>query len=553
LTAFRAVAALLFLNAVLGFQNWNATPGIRPDWKLAPELVLLWVVLLAVVKAVGTVSRGLVTGLALVCLLLVIGRYVDVTAPVLFGRPVNLYWDLGQIPRFLAVTSQQLPAWQLGLAILGVALVAWALFRALHFALTVAARDAAPLALRSRTALGATIVAVAVVLASTTGVEAARQLVAKPVTPTYLRQADLLVSAFSPARLAVTLPPSPAFDSDLGMLDGVDVKLLFLESYGATLFDNPASRGRLAAPREALAQAIASTGRQVVSAFVRSPTFGGASDLAHLGLLSGMDLTDPFRHDLLLTTGRPTLVDLFRAHGYETFGFYPALSWHWPEAEFYRFDRLVDGPALRYQGPHLGPWWIPDQYSIARFDELHPIGPGTPPRLLFFPTISSHFPFWPVPPYQPDWSRVLSSQPFDEHDVARALAEKIAWADLSPAYVRTIDYTYTWLAGYLRRPSPRDYLLVLIGDHQPVGSVTGPAAPWDVPVHVITSDEQLLQRLTALGFRPGLEPQRPILGAMHELTQVLLDAFDSRLPVAALARRPAGDGDRLPTRSAPAS
>ena len=50
----------------------------------------------------------------------------------------------------------------------------------------------------------------------------------------------------------------------------------------------------------------------------------------------------------------------------------------------------------------------------------------------------------------------------------------------------------------------------------------------DVPVHVITSNAELLRRFTARGFRPGLEPERPVLGAMHEFTQVLLDAFDGR-------------------------
>jgi hypothetical protein len=80
----------------------------------------------------------------------------------------------------------------------------------------------------------------------------------------------------------------------------------------------------------------------------------------------------------------------------------------------------------------------------------------------------------------------------------------------------------------LRRPSPRDCLLILIGDHQPVGSVSGPGASWDVPVHIVTSDANLLRRFEALGFRRGLEPSRPIIGAMHDLTRMLLEAFDGR-------------------------
>jgi hypothetical protein len=218
------------------------------------------------------------------------------------------------------------------------------------------------------------------------------------------------------------------------------------------------------------------------------------------------------------------------------------LSWDWPERRFYAFDRFLDGPALGYRGPHIGFWSIPDQFSIARFDELNPIGPVTPPRFLMFPTITSHIPFRPVPPYQADWSRILSPHPFDDPDVARALAEEIDWTDLPRAYLRTIEYTYNWLAGYLQQPLARNRLLILIGDHQPAGTVTGPGAPWDVPVHLITADAELLKRFEALGFRTGLEPQRPVLGAMHHLTRMLLDAFDGRIETAALAPRDATHG-----------
>lgn len=551
MTALKALAALLFLNAALSFDNWWPTPAVVPDHRLAPEFVALWLVLLVAVRYLGEPSRRLTTALALGYLLLVIGRYLDVTAPALFGRPVNLYWDVGQIPRFLSVASQHLEPWQIaGIGIL-VALFLWGLFVLLRLAVRVAAREAAPLALRSTAALAVTALATALTVANAAGVQATWPLVAKPVTPTYLRQADLLVSALSPERLEAALPPSPAFDSDLAALRGADVSLVFLESYGATVFDEPASLERLAPARAALARAIAASGQQVVSAFVTSPTFGGASDMAHLGLLSGIDLTDPLRHDLLLTTGRPTLLDLFRARGYETFGFYPALSWDWPERRFYAFDRFLDGPGLGYRGPHFGLWWIPDQYAIARFEELNPIGPDTPPRFLLFPTITSHIPFRPVPPYQPDWARLLSDHPFDDAAVARSLADEIDWTDLPPAYLGTIEYTYTWLAGYLSRPPPRHRLLILIGDHQPAGSVTGPGAPWDVPVHVVTADAGLLERLEALGFRPGLEPQRPVLGPTHRLTRILLDAFDGRLATTKLPGREASHGNSVAIAGAP--
>jgi hypothetical protein len=524
----KALAALLLLNALLSFENWWPTPAIKPDTRLAPDFVLMWCVLLLVVKIGGMPGRRMLGGLSIAYLLLVVGRYADVTVPALFGRPVNLFWDGHQIPILMAVLLRKLPLWQpIGL-VLGVALLFWLLHRILHAAITVAARDAAPLALQSKATLGLTAVGIALSLANLAGVRATWPIISKPVIPTYLRQADLLLTAFSPVRLEAALPPSPAFESDLAPLKGADVLLIFLESYGSMVFDNPDAHRRLAASRDALARAIESSGRQAVSAIVRSPTFAGGSELAHLGLLSGIELNDPFRHDLLLTTRRPTLVSLFRRRGYQTFGLYPALSWDWPERAFYGFDTFYDGRDLGYGGPHFGYWWIPDQFALARFDQMHPLRPDSPPRLLFFPTITSHIPFRPTPPYQPDWPRVLEAAPFDEASLARSLADKPDWLNLYPAYLKSIDYTYTWLAGYLEQRRPRDYLMILIGDHQPASSVSGPDASWDVPVHVISSNRELLRRFTARGFRPGLEPAGAALGAMHDLTRVMLDVLDGK-------------------------
>jgi hypothetical protein len=44
-------------------------------------------------------------------------------------------------------------------------------------------------------------------------------------------------------------------------------------------------------------------------------------------------------------------------------------------------------------------------------------------------------------------------------------------------------------------------------------------------VHVITSRRAVLDRLQVYGFREGLTPKRPVIGRMHRLLPVLLDAF----------------------------
>jgi hypothetical protein len=144
---------------------------------------------------------------------------------------------------------------------------------------------------------------------------------------------------------------------------------------------------------------------------------------------------------------------------------------------------------------------------------------------VVFPTSTTHAPFGPVPPYQPAWSRVLTRDAYDPADVARAMAINPDLANLGPSYVRAMAYEYRSIAGYLRQRSD-DAVLIVIGDHQPPAAVSGKDAPWHVPVHVIGRREKVLDALRERGFRPGVQPQRPSIGPMHQLTPVLLDAFD---------------------------
>ncbi len=532
-TGLAVAAAVALLNGLLSFNPWWPTPAIVPDHRLAPEFVWTWVLLLAWTARRGTPGRVALALLAGAYALLVIGRYIDVMVPALFGRSLNVYWDVPQIPRFLWVTAQERPVWQLAAAVVAVVAGLAALHALLRWALGVLARVAAPVALRHRGVQAATLAAVVLVLANHAGVQATWPVVSRPVLPTYWKQAELLATAASPERLARALPRAEALDAALAAppgtalaaLRGRDVYIVFLESVGAVVHDHPVAVRQLAPARAALADAIRASGRHVVSAFVRSPTIGGASDLAHLSLLSGVDLSDPRRHDLLLTTERPTLMSLFRAQGYQTFGLYPAVSWEWPERAYYGFDVYLEGRTLGYRGPGLGPWLIPDQFSIARLEQLHPRRPGDPPRLVFFPTITSHLPFSPVPPYQPDWARVLEPDPFDADELRRSLDEQPDWLNMFPDYVRMVEYTYRWLSGWFAQPEPREAVVVLVGDHQPTANVTGEGVRWDVPVHVVSRDPALLAGFEAAGFAPGLEPPSRSLGGLHDLNAMLVRAF----------------------------
>jgi hypothetical protein len=472
----------------------------------------------------GPPTRRVLTTLAVFFTVLAIGHYGEVTVPALFGRPINLYWDGQHIPAVVAMIAKVAPWWLVTLVVGGLFVAIALVYAALRWAWGRAARGlTVPTERRALAAIGGGIGAL-FLLAPALHLEKA---FASPVLQTFAQQATLLAAALSSGGADKALPPSPALASNLARLRGADVFLVFLESYGAITYDNAAFARALASSRAELAGAVADSKRAVVSAFVESPTFGGASWLAHASLLAGLEVRDPRVYDLLLTTKRTTLVDVFQRRGYRTIALMPGLRQDWPEGSFYGFDQIYGSRELGYAGPEFGWWRIPDQYALAKFDGMEVRQPRRKPLFVFFPTITTHLPFRPTPPYQPDWQRILSDRPFDAETVKVALKQAPAWTNPGPAYVDTLIYMFSYLAGYLRERAPRDLVLILVGDHQPPGTVTGPGASWEVPVHVITGRQELLGPLLDAGFRPGLAPARPAVGPMHELTYTLLRALGS--------------------------
>ena len=556
--------AFALLNTLLTFENRWPGFGVHYVPRLSFELCLAVVVLMGWVAWRGALTARAASVLALGFVALVAVRYADVTAPAVLGRPVNVYWDGRHAVELLRLAAASLPPWQWAAAL--------AAFGAALLLLTLLARAAiATLAQclawrRPRPLLLATVAALTLSFAAYVPDQRdTRWFFALPLAPTLHGQALLLARVLLPTRAEAALGPGPAFDGNLAGLVGpqgpADVLLLFAESYGASTFDLPVLATALAAPRAQLAQAIAAGGRGVVSARVRSPTFGGASWLAHASLLSGLDIADPGHHDLLLASQRPTLVGHFARHGYRTVGWMPGIKRAWPEGAFYGYARLADDAGIGYAGPDFGYWRIPDQAAMALLhaQELERGAPAAEraPRFAVFATSSTHAPFHPLPPFVADWARLGGPAAYAGEDVAAALAAPLAMQKPLPNYLDSMRYQFDWLADYLRHLAPRPLVMVVIGDHQPPALVIGAGASWDVPVHVISDDAALLQRLQARGFVAGLQPPAAPLGAMHVLTALLLQVFDAPAPVPA---RDAPTGDMgpgtlsaLPGPSAPSS
>ncbi|HMF98412.1 MAG TPA: hypothetical protein VKE96_29130 [Vicinamibacterales bacterium] len=516
------VAALALLNASLSFHNIWPTPAIAWSGELSVECAVALLLLALVRQLRGSVPRGLVRLATVAWIAFTIGHYADVTTPALYGRDINLYWDLRYMPDVAAMVAAAAPWWlmaAIGAAVVAVLLLLYVVFR-WAFSRVATALDAP----RTRAAIAGVAAAIVLVFVAQHVTDAipARPEFATPVAATYARQMRLVAGAMS---ASMTLPPSPSFDADLSLTRGADVFLIFIEAYGAVAYERSDIAPYLTAPRAQLDAAVRETGRSAVSAFVESPTFGGSSWLAHISLLSGIEVRDPERNARLMTEKRETVVTTFSRNAYRTVALMPGLRQRWPEGAFYGFDETIGAARLEYGGPEFGWFAIPDQFTLAKFDALEAGRASRPDLFVFYPTISTHFPFSPTPPYQPQWERIFDAHPYDPPSIVRAYAKQPDWTHFAPGYVDAVSYTYATLGGYLRKHRGRDIVMVVIGDHQPAAAVSGEGASWSVPVHVIASRAAILDRLVARRFHAGLTPARPSLGPMHALLPVLLDAF----------------------------
>jgi hypothetical protein len=601
------VVAFGLLNALLTLENLAPGLGVKLSPRLSFDLCLGVLAMTLWVAWRGRLGPRLLGALAAGCTVLVVARYLEVTAAAVYGRPLQLYWDGRHALEVAQLAVAGWPAWQVVMA--GAAVVAGvvALHAVVRWCLATLA-DALrghrprPWVLTAGTALTVSFAVHPYVGHDT------RWFFAMPVGPTLWQQTLTLPTDWAPAWLpalgAQARPPlaaSPRFDGNLAALHGADVLLIFAEAYGATTFDDPVLAAAVAPSRARLSAALAASGRPVVSARVRSPTFGGGSWLAHAALLSGVDTQRPGDHERLLASDRPTLVQHFARHGYRTVAWMPGIQRPWPEGSFYGFERRADAHTLGYEALGFGHWRIPDQAALAllQAQELtdathaepaagaawetvgmarraaradapavstpgasepgHPgdsrtrlgagagvgagvgVGAGTGagagepavprrPRFVVYPTVSSHAPFLPLPPLKDASVDLLSADAYSAADVAAAEAVPVSWLAPRTAYARAIGYTHDWLAAFLAGPARDDLLVIVIGDHQPIASVSGKEASWDVPVHVIGRHPRLLARLEAAGFVRGLEPGAATRGGMHELTPLLVRAFDDPYP-----------------------
>ena len=144
--------------------------------------------------------------------------------------------------------------------------------------------------------------------------------------------------------------------------------------------------------------------------------------------------------------------------------------------------------------------------------------------------ISSHAPWTPLPRLVP-WEQVGDGAIFDgtQRDGA---SKRAVWADRNMTrdhYAKSLDYSLATVGEYLERYAD-DALFIILGDHAPLPIVNGNGGTFDVPIHMVSADRALLDRLGmdhwTDGMRPAPDKQSLPMEAMRSM---LAERFGSTL------------------------
>lgn len=517
--AVSLLVALLLLQAVTvlpwhgDLQAWLAQAR-QPSKDL---MVLLALVLLGAAAGFRRTSAWL----AGFCLwLLALLRPAVEMHPIVFQRP----FELADVEQFPGLIHLLLSRWSVAfqvLAVAGVVLI-WPLLALAFLRITSLARPRSRLvaSLGGAAALGlATWLGAPIRWQWSTATESVEL-----VRGAYQSWLDRdRIAAEIQERIDAGFARMQAAPAELAGLQGVDVHVLVIESYGAIAWRDSRLSARQESLWRELSAQLAANGFASVSGRVHPAVCGGGSWMAHQELFTAVRVPDQRTFDrVLLGRARP-LPHVFRAAGWFTVEAMPAMPEHWPEGDaFYGFDRSLVQADFPYSGHLFAFGHVPDQVVLQQL-LARTVLPADRPLFTVFVSTSSHAPWKETPPFLADWL------PNDGALGAPAATHELSWADvrdgerLFPAYGDSIEYALRSAVGYVCR-LPRPSFVLLLGDHQP--PMPGQDSSFEVPLHVLSNRPDLLPRWRELGFVDG---DRPMAAAksmpLHDLAPTLLRLY----------------------------
>jgi hypothetical protein len=315
----------------------------------------------------------------------------------------------------------------------------------------------------------------------------------------------------------------------LTKLRGKDVVIAFVESYGQVAVQGTSFSADVDTVLRSDTDALTNAGWTSESAFVESPTFGGISWLAHSTLQSGLWVDNQRKYDQLVTSDRFTLSDAFKQSGWHTVADVPSNIGFWPQGKsFYHYDELFDRTDVGYRGPRFSYASMPDQYTLAQFQRTE-LQPGHAPVMAEIDLVSSHTPWAPLPRMVP-WSQVGDGSIFDGQPAQSRSAASV-WQSAGTVramYGQSIQYSVTALVSWVLQLHDPNLVLVLLGDHQPSTTVSGPGANHVAVMSIVARDPQVLDDVRPWNWSPGLlPPSTATTWQMDQFRDQFLTAFDA--------------------------
>lgn len=328
---------------------------------------------------------------------------------------------------------------------------------------------------------------------------------------------------------AVATDPFHDFPADrlLTKLRGKDVLLIFVEAYGRATQD-PSATAPVAQIMQSEADLLAA-GYAMKSAWLTSPTFGGASWLAHGTFLSGLWIDDHQRYNALFVSERQTLISDFKRAGWRATTVMPLFSKPWPEGAFFGYDSIhttYTTNTFDYAGPSFGYATPPDQYTLAFLKRRELDVLNRPPVMAEVALASSHMPWVPRPMTVP-WEDVGDGSIY-----AQARDGTIADVDWRSAtimrghYLKAITYALNAAFSFAATQVTQPALIIILGDHQPIPMAGSTTDSHEVPVHILSRDPADL--VPFAGWTDGLrlDAQSPIW-KMDVMREHILKAYSA--------------------------
>lgn len=309
-------------------------------------------------------------------------------------------------------------------------------------------------------------------------------------------------------------------------LQGKDVLVVFVESYGRTLLDKPEYAEHIRPLIENISTQLSAKGFIQRSSYLLSPTQGGLSWLAHGTAMSGLWIDNQIRYNNLMMSQHPTLNRLFQQAGWRTLAVMPAITMDWPEGNYYGYDYIYQSNNLGYKGKPFNWVTMPDQYTLSNLQIRELKKKSRTPVMAEIALISSHAPWTPVPRLV-NWNQIGNGEIFNTQATSGDSPETV-WQDnkrIRMQYRLSIEYTLQTLASFIEHYADKNTVILILGDHQPAPLVTDDNNR-DVPVHFISADKKIIAAIDDWQWTQGLIPaEDAVVMPMNELKNQWIKTF----------------------------